>query len=169
MSKKNIKALTWIDKHRLLFVFGVIILFVLIVGAFSGNKPGANTVTSVDKSIDTSTIAKPTEKSTPAPAEPAPEPEVVTAPITEPEPAPVPVKTSPPTSPNSYQSIYDRYSARLRSECPNLSMMECATVSSEGITKMAEYMLSASGTDGQQATYSDWASKLQAVYMAEAR
>lgn len=68
-----------------------------------------------------------------------------------------------------YQAIYDEYAARLRKECPSLSMTECAKISSEGTTKMAEYMYDASGTDGQYQTYSDWATKLSDVYMAEAR
>lgn len=68
-----------------------------------------------------------------------------------------------------YQAIYDQYAARLRAECPNLSMVQCAELSNDGISKMAEYMYKANGTDGQYATYSEWAGKLQDVYMAEAR
>ena len=68
-----------------------------------------------------------------------------------------------------YQEIYDTYSARLQNECPTLSVMECAEVSNEGVRKMAEYMYSASGTDGQMETYNSWAAKLMDVYMAEAR
>lgn len=85
------------------------------------------------------------------------------------------VSTSTPSTPPSstdtssatgYQAIYDQYAAKLRSECPNLSITDCATISNEGITKMAEYMYKAHGTDGQYQTYSDWAGKLTDVYMA---
>lgn len=72
------------------------------------------------------------------------------------------------TSTNRYQSIYDEYSARLRSECPSLSVMGCAEITSEGVGKMAECMIRTSGTDGQYETYSSWASRLQDVYMNEA-
>ena len=45
-------------------------------------------------------------------------------------------------------------------------MMECAELSTEGMTKMASYMYKAKGTDGQMATYEEWAGKLTDVYMA---
>lgn len=76
--------------------------------------------------------------------------------------------SSTPASAN-YQQIYDTYAARLKNECPNLSTMQCAELSNEGISKMATYMYSADGVDGQYDTYSSWAGKLQDVYMAEAR
>lgn len=68
-----------------------------------------------------------------------------------------------------YETIYNEYSDRLRNECPSLSLMECATIANEGVTKMAEYMYSASGTEGQYETYSDWATKLYDVYVESAR
>ena len=68
-----------------------------------------------------------------------------------------------------YEEIYNEYSQRLRNECPSLSIMDCAAVSNEGIEKMAQYMWSASGTDGQYATYESWANKLQDVYMQVAQ
>lgn len=68
-----------------------------------------------------------------------------------------------------YEQILNEYTAKLKRECPNISMMECAEISTEGITKMAEYMLTAKGTDGQYATYEKWAGKLTDVYLKEAR
>lgn len=67
-----------------------------------------------------------------------------------------------------YQAIYDEYSARLQNECPTLSMAECAELSNEGVSKMAQYMYKAKGTDGQYATYETWAGKLMDVYMDSA-
>lgn len=69
-------------------------------------------------------------------------------------------------STSGYQAIYDEYSARIQSECPVLSMTECAELSNEGVSEMAEYMYRARGTDGQYATYQTWAGKLYDVYMA---
>jgi len=71
----------------------------------------------------------------------------------------------PEASPEGYQAIYDEYSARLTDECPSLAMTECAELSNEGVMKMAEYMYKAKGTDGQMATYEEWAGKLMDVYM----
>lgn len=71
-------------------------------------------------------------------------------------------------STSGYQAIYDEYSARIQAECPVLSMTECAELSNEGVSKMAEYMYKAKGTDGQYATYETWAGKLMDVYMASA-
>lgn len=71
----------------------------------------------------------------------------------------------PEASPEGYQAIYDEYSARLIAECPSLAMTECAELSNEGVSKMAEYMYKAKGTDGQYATYEEWAGKLMDVYM----
>lgn len=68
-----------------------------------------------------------------------------------------------------YERIYKEYSDRLQKECPVLSLTECAEIANEGISKMAEYMYKASGTDGQYATYEKWASKLTNVYTNEAR
>lgn len=69
-------------------------------------------------------------------------------------------------STSGYQPIYDEYSARLQNECPTLSMAECAELSNEGVSKMAEYMYKARGTDGQYATYQTWAGKLMDVYLS---
>lgn len=100
------------------------------------------------------------------------------------ESAPVettPVQTTPSTptsstpssssssSASGYQAIYDTYAARLRNECPSLSISECAEIETEGVGKMAEYMWTAKGTDGQYATYEEWAGKLWDVYMESAR
>lgn len=65
-----------------------------------------------------------------------------------------------------YQAIYDEYSARIQNECPTLSMGECAELTNEGVSEMAEYMYRASGTDGQYATYETWAGDLMDVYMS---
>ena len=69
-------------------------------------------------------------------------------------------------SSNGYQAIYDEYSARLQNECPNLSMAECAELSNEGVSEMAEYMYTAKGKDGQYQTYEEWSQKLYDVYMS---
>jgi len=45
-------------------------------------------------------------------------------------------------------------------------MMECAELSNEGVSEMADYMFRAKGTDGQMATYEEWAKKLMDVYMS---
>ena len=44
-----------------------------------------------------------------------------------------------------------------------------ATICNEGVTKMAQYMYSASGTDGQYATYQSWVDKLYNVYINNCR
>lgn len=72
-------------------------------------------------------------------------------------------------STSGYQAIYDEYSARLQNECPTLSITECAELSNEGVSKMAEYMYKAKGTDGQYATYETWAGKLMDVYLSSAQ
>ena len=66
-----------------------------------------------------------------------------------------------------YEKIYNDYSSRLRNECPALSVTECAEILTEGTEKMAEYMYSASGTDGQYSTYETWSGKLFDIYMQE--
>lgn len=93
------------------------------------------------------------------------EPETVVEEIPVEEEAPV-KEASTEESSGGYQAIYDEYSARLQNECPALSMTECAELSNEGVTKMAEYMYEASGTDGQYATYETWAGDLMDVYMS---
>ena len=90
----------------------------------------------------------------------------------EPEPQPettVPEQTQTVSSSEGYQAIYNEYAARLINECPTLSLAECAELNNEGVTKMAEYMWSASGVDGQYATYEQWSGKLIDVYMQSAR
>lgn len=69
-------------------------------------------------------------------------------------------------SSSGYQAIYDEYSVRLENECPNLAMTECAELSNEGVSKMAEYMYTAKGKDGQYETYQEWSQKLYDVYLA---
>lgn len=68
-----------------------------------------------------------------------------------------------------YEKIYNEYSEKLKKQCPTLSIKECAEIATEGTTKMAEYMYSAKGTDGQYATYQMWVEKLTNVYLSEAR
>jgi|GEM_PF-5810502 len=68
-----------------------------------------------------------------------------------------------------YQGIYDEYSQKIRDAAPTVSMSELAEIAADGVAKMAEYMWTASGVDGQYATYEEWAGKLMDVYMAEAR
>lgn len=104
-----------------------------------------------------------TVEETPAEEEtPVEEPPIEEAPVEAP-----PVEEAPAVeSTSGYQAIYDEYSARIQSECPVLSMTECAELSNEGVSEMAEYMYRARGTDGQYATYQTWAGKLYDVYMA---
>ncbi len=73
------------------------------------------------------------------------------------------------TSSSGYEPIYDEYAARLENECPTLSIDECAEIANEGVSEMADYMLSAGGTDGQYSTYETWSRKLMSVYIAEAQ
>ena len=68
-----------------------------------------------------------------------------------------------------YEKIYNEYSGRLKRECPNLSIKECADICLEGGQKMAEYMTNAYGNDGQYETYNSWWMKLWNVYIEEAR
>lgn len=68
-----------------------------------------------------------------------------------------------------YEKIYNEYSEKLKKQCPTLSMLECAELSNEGISKMADYMYRASGIDGQYTTYETWAKKLTEIYLQEAR
>jgi len=102
-------------------------------------------------------VVEEVETAEPSAPAPAPEPDPAPAPAPAPEPAPAPA---------GYQAIYDEYSARLTAECPSLSMMECAELSNEGVSEMADYMFRAKGTDGQMATYEEWAKKLMDVYMS---
>lgn len=73
------------------------------------------------------------------------------------------------TTTTGYQQIYNEYSQKLIQAGPTSSINEMAKICNEGITKMAKYMYSASGTDGQYSTYESWATKLQDVYMNNCR
>ncbi|MBR3324458.1 MAG: hypothetical protein IKG14_00190 [Clostridia bacterium] len=73
------------------------------------------------------------------------------------------------TSHKNYQEIYDEYSKKLIDAGPTSSISEMAEICNEGVTKMAEYMYLASGTDGQYETYESWADKLFDVYMENCR
>lgn len=119
------------------------------------NKSEATKTEQEDAPTTQSTQETPTIQQTPAPETQ--------------QQSPAPQQPAPQVTTNNYESIYNTYAARLRAECPTLSMMECAEVSNEGILKMAEYMYTAKGTEGQYATYEQWAGKLQEVYLAEAR
>lgn len=98
-----------------------------------------------------------------APAEEAPAEE---APAEEPEVEEETIEEASVDSGSGYQAIYDEYSARLENECPNLAMTECAELSNEGVSKMAQYMYTAKGKDGQYETYQEWSQKLYDVYLA---
>lgn len=73
------------------------------------------------------------------------------------------------TTLKNYQQIYNEYSQKLISSGPTSSINEMAEICNEGIGKMAQYMYSASGTDGQYATYQSWADKLYDVYLNNCR
>ena len=76
---------------------------------------------------------------------------------------------TPTVSSKNYQQIYDEYSRRLINAGPTSSISEMAQICNEGVQQMAKYMLTASGTDGQYATYESWAGKLYDVYMNNVR
>ena len=81
-----------------------------------------------------------------------------------------PTTTRPQTTTlKNYEEIYDEYSKKLIEAGPTSSIREMAEITNEGIGKMAEYMYSAKGTDGQYATYEKWASKLQEIYLNNCR
>lgn len=73
------------------------------------------------------------------------------------------------TTLSNYQQIYNEYSQKLISSGATSSINEMATILNEGVTKMAKYMYSASGTDGQYATYQNWVDKLYDVYINNCR
>ncbi len=75
----------------------------------------------------------------------------------------------PTTTTKNYQQIYNEYSQKLINAGATSSIKEMATILNEGVTKMAQYMYSASGTDGQYSTYQSWADKLYNVYMNNCR
>lgn len=85
-----------------------------------------------------------------------------------------PTESSKPETPpvqtvSKYEQIYNEYAQKIKDAAPTSSITELAELSNEGVSKMAEYMLTAKGTDGQYATYEEWAGKLMDVYMNEAR
>lgn len=73
------------------------------------------------------------------------------------------------TPTRGYQQIYDEYAKKLRDAGPTSSISEMAEICNDGVYEMARYMYSAKGTDGQYATYEQWAGKLYDVYMKEVR
>lgn len=73
------------------------------------------------------------------------------------------------TTTQNYQQIYNEYSQKLINAGPTSSINEMATILNEGVMKMAKYMYSAKGTDGQYATYQSWVNKLTEVYMNNCR
>lgn len=99
-----------------------------------------------------------------------PIPEPLPIPPTLPQPEHTPEPTAPPTQTTSgYQRIFDEYSEKIRTSAPTVSLMELAEIANQGVLRMAEYMFSATGVDGQMTTYQMWAEKLMAVYMEYAR
>ena len=95
-----------------------------------------------------------------------PQPPITPSPVPQPTPTPI---TDPAQTTSGYQRIFDEYSERIRTAAPNVSLMELAEIANEGVQRMAEYMFSATGVDGQMATYQSWAQKLMDVYMEYAR
>lgn len=73
------------------------------------------------------------------------------------------------TTIQGYQQIYNEYSQKLIQAGPTSSINEMAQICNEGVSKMARYMYSASGTDGQYSTYQSWVSKLYDVYTSNCR
>lgn len=69
----------------------------------------------------------------------------------------------------NYQQIYNEYSQRLINAGPTSSINEMAEICNDGIMKMAQYMYSAHGTDGQYSTYQSWVDKLYNVYISNCR
>lgn len=70
---------------------------------------------------------------------------------------------------SKYETIYNEYAQKIRDAAPTSSISELAEIANEGVGKMAEYMWTAKGTDGQYATYEEWSGKLMDIYMSEAR
>lgn len=70
---------------------------------------------------------------------------------------------------SNYEQIYDEYSQKIKEAAPNVGISELAEILSDGVSEMADYMWRAKGTDGQYATYDEWAEKLYDVYMSECR
>ena len=100
----------------------------------------------------------------PTPSQPQPSAQAQAQPPAQPQ------QSQPATQSSSrYQEIFDEYAAKIRTAAPNVSITELAQIANEGISKMAEYLLSARGTDGQYVTYEGWAKKLMDVYLNEVR
>lgn len=140
--------------------FWVIVVVVIIgigVGGSGENDPTTKTGGKTSETSQSSSItsnvndksSKPTESSKPTKN---------SKPATNPEP-----------TISKYEQIYNEYAKKIRDAAPNVSITELAEISNEGVSKMAEYMYSAKGTDGQYATYEKWSQKLMDVYMKEAR
>ena len=70
---------------------------------------------------------------------------------------------------SKYETIYNEYAQKIRDAAPTSSISELAEIVNEGVGKMAEYMWTAKGTDGQYATYEEWSGKLMDVYLSESR
>ncbi len=70
---------------------------------------------------------------------------------------------------SKYETIYNEYAQKIRDAAPTSSISELAEIVNEGVGKMAEYMWTAKGTDGQYATYEECSGKLMDVYLSEAR
>ena len=98
-----------------------------------------------------------------------------TEPSTEPDDSKAEESSAPSTETPStqeiskYETIYNEYAQKIRDAAPSSSISELAEIANEGVGKMAEYMWTAKGTDGQYSTYEEWANKLLDVYMSEAR
>ena len=69
----------------------------------------------------------------------------------------------------NYQEIYNEYSQKLINSGPTSSVNEMANILNEGLEKMATYMYSASGVEGQYSTYESWGNKLIEVYLNNCR
>lgn len=70
---------------------------------------------------------------------------------------------------STYETIYNEYAQKIKDAAPTSGITEMANLANEGVSEMAEYMLHATGTDGQYAAYEEWAGKLYDVYMSEVR
>ncbi len=127
-------------------------------------KPQTSTPTTTKPQTSTPTTTKP-QTSTPTTTKPQTSTPTTTRPQTS-----TPTTTRPQTTTlKNYEEIYDEYSKKLIEAGPTSSIREMAEITNEGIGKMAEYMYSAKGTDGQYATYEKWASKLQEIYLNNCR
>ena len=80
-----------------------------------------------------------------------------------------PKEETPKDTSSGYQEIYDKWAAEIKLKAPDVSTMELAEITNEGVAEMATYMYKAKGKDGQYETYEKWAGELMDLYMAEAR